>query len=83
MTVSDSEKFTVYGRPGCGYCSAAVSVLTKLNASFEYIDVYDTGLTKDEVGQKMGHMVFTWPQIQHGDQYVGGYTELMAYLARQ
>lgn len=72
--------FTVYGRPGCGYCYMAQRALEESGLEFEYIDIYQHGLSKKDLEDLIGKPVRTVPQILHGDKYVGGYTELRAYL---
>lgn len=72
--------FTVYGRPGCGYCYRAVDLLESRGHEFKYIDIYRKGLSKQDVSKKINHPVHTMPQITHGDKYVGGCMELMSYL---
>ena len=78
------SQFTVFGRPGCGFCSAAVSLLKSKNLPFEYIDIYQQGLSSPiELAETLGRPVRTVPQILHGDTYVGGYSELVPYLQSQ
>lgn len=74
------ETFTVYGRPGCGFCVAAVRLLESKKLPFEYIDMYAEGMSPQQLGDKLGRPVRTVPQIVHGDTYVGGYTDLVPYL---
>ena len=72
--------FTVYGRPGCGFCYMAVKALQMGKHDFEYIDIYKEGLSKQDVSERINQPVHTMPQILHGDHYVGGCTELLSYL---
>lgn len=72
--------FTVYGRPGCGYCHMALQALDKSGQDYEYIDIYRQGLSKQDVAERIGKPVRTIPQIVHGDKYIGGCTELLSYL---
>jgi glutaredoxin 1 len=72
--------FTVYGRPGCGYCVAAVRLLQSKNLPHQYIDMYAEGISPTELATKIGHPVRTVPQIVHGEKYIGGYTDLVPYL---
>jgi len=72
--------FTVYGRPGCGYCVAAVQLLRAKGYTFEYIDIYEQGVQPTDLSSVVGRPVRTVPQILHGDRYVGGYTDLVPYL---
>lgn len=72
--------FTVYGRPGCGYCYHAVETLSSNQYEFEYIDIYEKGLSKQDVSERINQPVYTMPQILHGDHYIGGCMELLSYL---
>ena len=74
------DKFTVYGRSGCSYCHQAVNQLEKAGYPFDYIDIYKQGLSKQDVSERIKQPVYSMPQIQHGDKYLGGYMELLAYL---
>jgi len=74
MTAAAIEIFT---RPGCGYCSAAKSLLNRKKATFTE---YDAG--KDPgVRQKMYDRAgagSTFPQIFIGETHIGGCDELYA-----
>jgi glutaredoxin 3 len=67
----------IYTRPGCGYCGAAKSLLTRKQAVFTE---YDAG--KDpSVRQKMYDRAgagSTFPQIFIGATHIGGCDELYA-----
>jgi glutaredoxin 1 len=75
------KKFTVYGRPGCGYCSAAVSLLKAHQLEFDYVDMYREGISKQQLEKTTGRVARTVPQILFGEEYIGGYTDLYAYLS--
>lgn len=74
------SSFTVYGRPGCCYCHLAVNRLQSNNFEYEYIDIYQQGLSKQDVSERINQPVHTMPQIMHGDRYIGGCMELLSYL---
>lgn len=76
----NTNNYIVYGRPWCGYCSAAVSLLKRAGLDFEYIDIREQGISKADLADKLGRPVFTVPQIVQGDRYIGGYTDLVPYL---
>lgn len=67
----------IYTRPGCGYCSAAKSLLTRKKAAFTE---YDAG--KDpSYRQQMYDRVSpgsTFPQIFIGGVHIGGCDDLYA-----
>ena len=74
------DRFTVFGRPGCGYCIRAKQVLEVRGLPMRYIDIYAEGISKADLEKTVGKPVETVPQIFHGQKYIGGYTELEAYL---
>ncbi len=67
----------IYTRPGCGYCTAAKSLLTRKQALFTEYDVAkDPGFRQqmyDRAGQGS-----TFPQIFIGENHVGGCDDLYA-----
>ncbi|MGY0216411.1 GrxA family glutaredoxin [Endozoicomonadaceae bacterium StTr2] len=74
------ERFTVFGRPGCGFCVQAKRVLEMKELPFRYIDIHEEGISQQDLEKTVGKPVRTVPQIFHGQQYIGGYTDLDAYL---
>ena len=67
----------IYTRPGCGYCSAAISLLTRKSAAF----VEFSTATDPNFRQKMYDRAgagSTFPQIFIGQTHVGGCNELYA-----
>lgn len=67
----------IYTRPGCGYCSAAKSLLTRKNAAFNEFNVATDPAYRDEMYQRAG-AGSTFPQIFIGSTHVGGCDELYA-----
>jgi glutaredoxin 3 len=67
----------IYTRPGCGYCTAAKSLLTRKNAAFTEFNVAtDPGL-REQMWDRAG-AGSTFPQIFIGSTHVGGCDELYA-----
>lgn len=67
----------IYTRPGCGYCSAAKSLLARKNAAFAE---YDSGVDPD-LRQQMYDRVApgsTFPQIFIDKIHIGGCDDLYA-----
>ena len=73
--------FTVFGREGCGFCTRAKEVLTSKEIPFKYIDIHKEGISKEDLEKTVGKPVLTVPQIFHGRDHVGGYDQLVEYLA--
>jgi glutaredoxin 3 len=72
-----SAAIEIFTRPGCGYCSAAKSLLNRKKAAFtEYDAGKDSGVRQrmyDRAGAGS-----TFPQIFIGETHVGGCDELYA-----
>ena len=73
MTVS----IEIYTRPGCGYCSAAKSLLTRKKAAFTEFDAATNSARRQEMWNRAGAGT-TFPQIFIGQIHVGGCDELYA-----
>jgi glutaredoxin 3 len=71
----------IYTRPGCGYCSAAKSLLMRKKAAFVEFDVAKDAAFRQEMWDRAG-AGSTFPQIFIGEMHVGGCDELYA-LDRQ
>jgi glutaredoxin 3 len=67
----------IYTRPGCGYCTAAKSLLARKNAIFVEFDVANEPTRRQEMWDRAG-AGSTFPQIFIGETHVGGCDELYA-----
>jgi glutaredoxin 3 len=67
----------IYTRPGCGYCSAAKSLLTRKKAAFTEFDVAKNPSWRAEMYDRAGQGS-TFPQIWIGGTHVGGCDDLYA-----
>ena len=67
----------IYTRPGCGYCSAAKSLLTRKKAVFTEHDVATDSTLRRQMWERAG-AGSTFPQIFIGHTHVGGCNELYA-----
>jgi glutaredoxin 3 len=67
----------IYTRPGCGYCTAAKSLLTRKNATFTEFNVATDPALRQQMWQRAGDGS-TFPQIFIGKTHVGGCNELYA-----
>ena len=67
----------IYTRPGCGYCSAAKSLLTRKSAAFTEFDVSKDPTWRQQMWDRAG-AGSTFPQIFIGKTHVGGCDELYA-----
>ena len=67
----------IYTRPGCGYCSAAKSLLNRKKATFTEYDAGKDPSVRQQMYDRVGASV-TFPQIWIGETHVGGCGELYA-----
>jgi glutaredoxin 3 len=67
----------IYTRPGCGYCSAAKSLLTRKQAAFTEFNVATNAALRQQMYDRAG-ADSTFPQIFIGETHVGGCDELYA-----
>jgi glutaredoxin 3 len=67
----------IYTRPGCGYCSAAKSLLTRKKVVFTEYDAGKDPNVRQAMYDRAGAGT-TFPQIFIGDLHVGGCDELYA-----
>ena len=74
------ERFTVFGREGCGFCVRAKQVLEDKSLPFRYIDIHKEGISATDLEKTIGKPVETVPQVFHGTDYIGGFAELETYL---
>jgi len=72
-----SAAIEIYTRPGCGYCSAAKSLLTRKKAEFTEFSVANDPAYRDQMYDRAGAGT-TFPQIFIGSLHVGGCDELYA-----
>jgi glutaredoxin 3 len=67
----------IYTRPGCGYCSAAKSLLTRKKAVFTELSTAADPNVRQQMYDRAG-AGSTFPQIFIGQIHVGGCDELYA-----
>ena len=67
----------IYTRPGCGYCSAAKSLLARKKAAFTEYDVAKDSNFRQQMYDRAG-AGSTFPQIFIGETHIGGCDELYA-----
>ena len=67
----------IYTRPGCGYCSAAKSLLARKSVAFTELNVAADPALRQQMYDRAGAGA-TFPQIFIGATHVGGCNELYA-----
>ena len=66
----------IYTREACGYCTAAIRLLTEKGVAFQHIDATGDPETRRWLVQATGQT--TVPQIFIDGRSVGGYTDIRA-----
>lgn len=77
------KRFTIFGHQACGFCRQAKAVLESKDLDFRYVDIHEEGISQADLAETVGKPVRTVPQIFHGEEYVGGYQELMQFLEQE
>jgi glutaredoxin 3 len=72
-----SAAIEIFTRPGCGYCSAAKSLLNRKKAAFTEYDVAVDPNFRAKMDERTGRGS-TYPQIFIGGTHVGGCDDLYA-----
>ena len=71
---------TIYTKPYCPYCIAAVDLLEKKGVEFTEIVASHDAEKRQEMISRSGR--YTYPQIFVGDRHVGGCDDMMALERR-
>ena len=71
---------TIYTKPYCPYCVAALDLLEKKGVEFTEIVASSDMEKKREMMQRSGRSTF--PQIFVGDKHIGGCDDMMALERR-
>lgn len=74
------SRFTVFGRPDCGYCVRSKQLLDAKGYEYRWVDINAEGISKADLEKTVGKPVETVPQIFHGQSHIGGFTELEEYV---
>ena len=78
----------IYGRPGCPYCIRAQMTAKSLQKqrddfSFEYVNMWLEGISKEQLSEKAGKRVTTVPQVFIDGEHIGGSDDFAAFAKRQ
>jgi glutaredoxin 3 len=74
------SKVTIYTKPYCPYCIAAVDLLEKKGVEFTEISASHDPEKRQEMISRSGR--YTYPQIFVGEHHVGGCDDMMALERR-
>ncbi|MBN3561623.1 MULTISPECIES: GrxA family glutaredoxin [Aliamphritea] len=75
------QRVTIFGREGCGFCVRAKQLCEIKDLDHRYIDIHKEGISKEDLEKTIGKPVTTVPQIFHGKEHIGGFTEFSALVA--
>ncbi len=72
---------TIYTKPFCPYCAAALELLAKKGANYREVDISGKPDLRAEMIQRSGGRM-TVPQVFAGDRHLGGCDDIYALDAR-
>ena len=72
--------YTIYGKQDCPYCKMAVD-LVKDESPCTFIDIEEDFWSRNFIKNTFGAK--TVPQIFDGETHVGGYEDMIRYVARK
>jgi glutaredoxin 1 len=76
-------KVKIYGRENCQYCEKAKELCQSKEIDFDYIDIREHEISKEQLGYLCGKVIETVPQIFVDDKHVGGFTEFNELINAQ
>ena len=74
-------KITIYSKPNCIYCDKSKALLKGLDFSYEEKMFGKDFKSPEELYEAVGKQVRTMPQIMIDDVLVGGYNQLVEFMA--
>ena len=74
-------KITIYSKPNCIYCDKSKALLKGLDLSYEEKMFGKDYKSPEELYEAVGKQVRTMPQIMINDVLVGGYNQLIEFMA--
>lgn len=74
------KKITIFGRPGCGFCSRAKQLCEIKEFNFNYVDIWAEKISQADLQKTVGKPVTTVPQIFHGQNHIGGFSEFEVFV---
>ncbi|MFC3150924.1 GrxA family glutaredoxin [Litoribrevibacter euphylliae] len=77
------QRITIFGREGCGFCKRAKELCEIKGLNYVYVDIQKEGISKADLEKTVGKPVLTVPQVFHGQDHIGGFTELNNFVKVQ
>ena len=78
--MSEISQIIIYSKDNCGYCVKAKSLLNNLGLTYTEKKI-ENFLTKEALYEELGKQVRSMPQIKINGELIGGYNQLIEYLA--
>ncbi len=74
-------KIVIYSKPNCIYCDKSKALLKGLDMAYEEKMFGKDFKSPEELYEAVGKQVRTMPQIKIDDVLVGGYNQLVEFMA--
>ena len=74
-------KIIIYSKPNCVYCDKSKSLVKGLGMTYEEKMFGKDFKSPEELYEAVGKQVRTMPQIKIDDVLIGGYNQLVEFLA--
>ena len=74
-------KIIIYSKPNCVYCDKSKALVKGLGMTYEEKMFGKDFKTPEELYEAVGKQVRTMPQIKIDDVLIGGYNQLVEFLA--
>ncbi len=74
-------QITIYSKPNCVYCDKSKALLKGLDLTYEEKMFGKDFNTPEELYEAVGKQVRTMPQIKIDGELVGGYNQLVEFMA--
>ena len=74
-------KIVIYSKPNCIYCDKSKALLKGLDMAYEEKMFGKDFKSPEELYEAVGKQVRTMPQIKMDDVLVGGYNQLVEFMA--
>ena len=76
-------KIIIYSKPNCVYCDKSKALVKGLGMTYEEKMFGKDFKSPEELYEAVGKQVRTMPQIKIDDVLIGGYNQLVEFLADQ
>ena len=78
--LNTQNRFTIFGKPKCDFCTKAKDLLDSKGISYVYHDISKDADAKSYIVSRGATEV---PQVYEGSLHVGGFTELAGHISNE